>query len=234
MTLNDFLFITWIQTGFLALVAFASLFQAKRRSKVTRLIGFLYLIGFSVHIFSFTVKYINFTSLPNGALNNLAGSTYNFFLVVLLSYVYFFSFNKKFKTTILTGALIYLIFALSNLIFFQKTGNASYNSLLASFIIICYAVIYFYRLLIDLPEKNLYQFPMFWFNTAFLFFHSTTFFIYAFVDYLIKVLNNNLIVYYSIHNVFSIIECILLLIGLYYDWSSLKSAPVDERLHQPI
>lgn len=232
MTLDHFLLITNIQTGLLFLVALASLYNFKKRSKTTKLLGFLYLSGFLIQIFSLTVQYVNFTAIPNGALRNLAGSAYDFFLVILGSSIYLASFNKKYQTQIIVVIVSFCLFGFANLLFFQKTTNASYNHLLTSVILIGYTVIYFYRLMIDLPEKNLYKFPMFWFNTAFLFFHSTTFFIYAFVDYLVKVLNNNLIVYYSIHNIFSIIECILLLIGLYYDWSSLKNSPNDERLHQ--
>lgn len=229
MTLDHFFLITSIQTGLLFLVAFASFYNFRKRSKATKLLGFLYLSGFLIHIFSLTIQYINFTTIPNGALRNLAGSAYDFFLVILGSLIYLDSFNKKYQTQIIIVIVSFCLFGLSNLLFFQKTTNASYNHLLTSVILICYTVIYFYRLMIDLPEKNLYKFPMFWFNTAFLFFHSTTFFIYAFVDYLVKVLNNNLIVYYSIHNIFSIIECILLLIGLYYDWSSMNKSITDDR-----
>lgn len=216
----------------LGLVALVSLASFNKRLLVTKLLGYLYLAGFSIQIFGFIVAYINFTNIPNGTLRNLAGSSYDFFQVILVSLIYYISFNKKYKAQILSAVILFFTFAIVNLSFFQQTSSASYNHLLASVIIICLSVIYFYRLLIDLPEKNLYRLYMFWFNTAFLFFHSTTFFIYAFMDYLVRVLNNNLIVYYSIHNIFSIIQCILLLIGLYYEWSSMKQSTNDNQVHQ--
>lgn len=222
MTLQHFLIITVFQTAMLGLVALVSLVHRRKRHPTTQLLGYLYLAGFSIQIFGFTIQYFNFTPIPNGTLRNLAGSSYDFFLMILGSLFYYESFNKRYKIPIVGSVIVYCIFAVSNLIFFQQTSTASYNHLFASVIIICFALIYFYKLLVELPEKNIYRSPMFWFNTAFLFFHSTTFFIYAFMDYLVKVLNDNLIVYYSIHNIFSIIESVLLLIGLHYDWKTIS------------
>lgn len=224
MTLEDFYLTVTIQTVFMSLVALVSLIRFRRRTIATRLLGFLYVEGVIVHILAVTIKYFPLTDILKKYLINLVASTYDFFLVILVSGMYYVSFGKKYKPQILFVVISYCVLALVNLIFFQRNSVASYNHLLASLIIICYAVIYFYRLMVDLPEKNLYRLPMFWFNTAFLFFHATTFFIYAFTDYLVKVLNNNLIVYYSIHNTFSMLESILLLIGLYYDWKIVSSS----------
>ncbi|HZI23708.1 MAG TPA: hypothetical protein VFD46_01440, partial [Chryseolinea sp.] len=44
-----------------------------------------------------------------------------------------------------------------------------------------------------------------------------TFFLFSFHAYIINVLKNNMLIYWSFHNVLSIIEHIIFLIGLSYD-----------------
>lgn len=217
MTLSDFLLVAKLQTGFLGLVALTSFVFFKKRNKAIKFLGLLFFLGFSVQVFSLSISHFNTSSISNGDLRNFAGSMYDFILVIIIGLFYNSLFKFKYKKNLIIITLAYVVFALCNLLFIQTKGSASYNHLLGSALIICYAIVYFYRLMVDLPATNLYRYPMFWFNTAFLFFHSTTFFIYAFSDYLVKVLNNNLIVYYSVHNVLSIIECCILLFGLYLD-----------------
>lgn len=64
--------------------------------------------------------------------------------------------------------------------------------------------------------------PMFWFNSAFLVLGAGTFVLYTFTSYLIHVLRNDMITYWSIHNMLSIFAHLIVLIGLYYDFRQLK------------
>lgn len=91
-----------------------------------------------------------------------------------------------------------------------------------SSILICYSLWYFYVLIRDLPSLNVHQMPMFWFNSAFLVLGAGTFVLYAFTSYLIHVLRNDMITYWSIHNMLSIFAHLIVLIGLYYDFRQLK------------
>ncbi len=85
---------------------------------------------------------------------------------------------------------------------------------------ITYCLLYFYVLMQDLPSLYVHQFPMFWFNSGLLIFHAGTFFLFSFHAYLVNVLKNNMLIYWSFHNMLSIIEHIIFLIGLYYDSKS--------------
>ena len=64
--------------------------------------------------------------------------------------------------------------------------------------------------------------PMFWFNSAFLVLGAGTFVLYTFTSYLIHVLRNDMITYWSIHNMLSIFANLIVMIGLYYDFRQLK------------
>ena len=75
--------------------------------------------------------------------------------------------------------------------------------------------------MVELPAQHIHHLPMFWINSAFLFYHAGTFFLFAFTAYIIVVLKNDLLVYWTFHNLLSIIEHMIILIGLYYDLKSL-------------
>ena len=113
--------------------------------------------------------------------------------------------------------VIYLIFGISNFLFFQKTGIASYTKLFSSLIIIFYAIIYFYRLMVELPAVHLHHLPMFWFNSGFLLYYAGSVFLFAFMSYLVHVLNDDLLIYGSFHNVLNIIQEFIIIIGVAFD-----------------
>ena len=107
--------------------------------------------------------------------------------------------------------MCFFIFALINLFFFQKTTPNSYSYIFHSAILIIYCLFYFYVLMRDLPSLYVHHLPMFWFNSAFLIFYAGTFFLFSFTSYLINVLKNNMLIYWSFHNILSIIEHLIVL-----------------------
>lgn len=107
--------------------------------------------------------------------------------------------------------LIFVIFALINLFFIQ--GLFNFNGYATAFSSICFIVIsltYFYVLIQQLPAESITKLPMFWINTAFLIYYSGTFLLWLTADYLIKVLNNNLIGFWMLHHIFGIIRLTIL------------------------
>jgi hypothetical protein len=88
--------------------------------------------------------------------------------------------------------------------------------------LIIYSLLYFYVLMRDLPSLYIHQIPMFWFNSGILIFHAGTFFLFSFVSYLVNVRNDDLIAYWSFHNMLSIVERLIIMIGLCYDLKFLK------------
>jgi hypothetical protein len=67
---------------------------------------------------------------------------------------------------------------------------------------------------------------MFWFNSGILIFHAGAFFLFSFSSYLVNVQKNDMMMYWSFHNMLSIVERLLILIGLYYDLKFLKGGEI--------
>ena len=67
----------------------------------------------------------------------------------------------------------------------------------------------------DLPTVEVFRLPIFWVNVAVLVYFSGNLFVFMLSDYLVTVLKDNLIVYWSFHNFLSIVKNILLAIGFY-------------------
>ena len=145
----------------------------------------------------------------------------------LFSRIYDNLLHKRYSARFKTVTWVFIVFALINLFFIQKTAGNSYSNFFHSAVMIVYCLSYFYVLIEDLPSLHVHQLPMFWFNSALLMFHAGNFFLFSFHDYLVNVLKNNLLIYWSFHNALSILEHLIILIGLYYDLRSLKSKTED-------
>jgi hypothetical protein len=156
---------------------------------------------------------------------NIPGSVYAVIKVVVISVIFNHLTQSKHRLTIITIAAIYCAAAVLNLAFLQKEANASYHKLGGSFIIIVYAIHYFYKLMIELPTVHLHRLPMFWFNSAFLIYHAATIFLFAFTSYLIDQHLEDFINYWAFHNILTILEQLIVMIGVAYDIRSLKKAP---------
>jgi len=212
VTLEGFLKIVLLQTALSAIVAVVCFYKYNKRQTYIRLIGFVFLIGFLANAVAMILK-------PLG-LNRFINVPQNIYLVTnfcLLSAVYFLVLKKRASKLFVFVAVAFVILALLNGFYLQKSTINSYTNVIQSLVIIIYAVIYFYRLMVELPTQHIHHLPMFWFNSAFLIFHAGAFFLFAFTSYLINVLKNDLLTYWSFHNILSIIEHLIVLAGLYYD-----------------
>jgi len=98
---------------------------------------------------------------------------------------------KKIATALI---ICYSIFGLINFIFIQGIFNAnSYTWLIMNVSVIIISLTYFYVLIQQLPTESITRLPMFWINTGMLILYSGTFVTSLAADYLIRVLNNNMI-----------------------------------------
>jgi hypothetical protein len=219
MTLEAYLFLANSDTVLLAFIALLSLYNFSKSKKEIKLIGLIALAGSAANGIT-----IVFANLRLTALMNIPATVYDFVFILLVSALYDHQTNRKyvllFRVTGVTGALV----VLTNLIFFQQQEISSYSKLLSALLVITYAVIYFYRLMIDLPTHEVHKLPMFWFNSGFLIYHAGTIFLFAFTSYLVHVLKDNLLIYYSFHNVLSLVKNVILLVGVLYNIKAGRTA----------
>ena len=211
MTLDHFLSIVFIQTALSAIVAITCFYRYKSRDRYVKLIGFAFLIGFLANVIAFAMR-----PLGLNPFINIPPSIYVVLNFTLITIIYFDLFKRRGFDWLLIVVPVWL-FGITNVLFIQKLTINSYTHLTQSFVILIYTLIYFYRLMVELPARHIHHLPMFWINSGFLIFHAGTFFLFAFTTYLTNVLNDNLLIYWSFHNCLSIIEHIIVLIGLYYD-----------------
>jgi hypothetical protein len=218
MTLEDFLIVVNIQTFLSGLIALMSFYRWRQRTRIIKLVGMLFAISF---VFNFGAMFILRRFFPGYI--NIAGSVYDLIFVPVLTLIFNEALNRRYYKLFNAIALVFVIGGALNLFLFQKDWIASANKLTTAFVIIFYGVIYFYRLMKDLPTMHLTRHPMFWFNSAFLIYGAGSLFLFAFLDYLINVLNNDLMIYWTFHNSLFIFHGCLVVVGVVYEMiASLK------------
>jgi hypothetical protein len=215
MTLESYLFLAHSDTALLAIIIFLSFYRFQKAKSHIKLIGLLGFAGFASNMISLMFARMKWTNLIN-----IPGSVYDFILLLIVTILFNNETNKKHRFYFITVASLYFVTAFINLIFIQKEEIASYTKLMGSMIIITYAIVYFYRLMIDLPTYEVHRLPMFWFSSSFLIYHAGTIFLFAFTSYLVHVLQDNLLIYYSFHHVLSIINHFIIIIGLVFHLKS--------------
>ena len=219
MTIEQYVTLAHLQTALSATVAILCFIKFKYRDAITRLIGLVFFTSFLANMTSFF-----FHQFPTlNAFVNTAYPAFSIISFILLSRVYYLSLRTIPMKWFVIGAVVFISFALMNLFFLQKLTLNSYTNIFYSFILIIYCLLYFYTLMRDLPSLYVHHLPMFWFNSALLIFHAGAFFLFAFTSYLVNVLKNDLLIYWSFHNMLSIIEHFIIMVGIYYDFKFFRA-----------
>lgn len=224
MTLDHVFYLAAIQTVLSALITILSWIGFKSRSLTVRLVGLMFLVGCLANVFT----YVLIRSATLRSYQNATGEVYLIISMICLLYIYFvILFGKKEWFILITGIL--LVFSLINFFFIQKLAFNSYTVVFQSVAVISCCLFYFHMLLRDLPSIYVHQLPMFWFNSAFLIYFAGNFFLFCFQSYLVNVLKNSLIVYWSFHNILSIIEHLVIMVGLIYDFRVIRTTSGEHR-----
>lgn len=213
MSINVYFYILYFQTFLSGLVAVTALYRFNLRDYVIKLIGILCSISFVANVTAILIW-----KAKGGNWINLPGSIYDIGFVIICIIIFNHVFERKYQNFFTVLIIVYLVGAIINLLFFQKLTINSYSKFPGSVIIIVLAITFFYRLMVEMPTMHLHRLPMFWFNSAFLLFCSGAMFLYAFTDYLVNVLDDDLRMYWSFHNLLYIVMASLLLAGIRYDW----------------
>jgi hypothetical protein len=201
-------------TGFLL-----TLFRIKKRPHYVQVLSILFLLS----ALSDLAAQVLFRLKINP---NYAGSAYDIISFPVLTLIYFFALNRKYARVFSINFFIFSFLSITNLLFIQGSSINSYSKMLCAVLIIHYAIYYFYWLIKELPTTNLYSLPMFWINSAFLVYYSGNFFLFAFTGYLVNVLNNNLLLYWTMHNLLGMTQCIMLIVAVLVDLTNTRVARI--------
>ena len=222
MTFEIFYRLALTQTYLSAVLAVLCLYRYKSRSVWIRLIGFTFLLGFIADQAVLILGKLHLNGYKVNAYYNIPPVIWSLCNIPLLAAAYYFLMDKKYKLLFILAAGLSAIVTSSNVLLYQKGAFNSYSIVFQAMIVIDFCVVYFYKLLQELPEQHIHKLPMFWINSGLLIFYSGTFILYTFTSYLTEVLKNDMITYWSFHNILRIFLQLLILVGLYYDLMRLK------------
>lgn len=138
---------------------------------------------------------------------NFASSTYAILNPLFISGFFYYAIGwQKLLRWILAINVAYLLFAIPNFTFFQKIDINSYSYILEKLIIMGFSVIYYYKLLKELPQEKVHKIAMFKIVSIIFIINSAKLVLYSFVTYLTSSFKDNLLVLFTIHNAMSIIQ----------------------------
>jgi hypothetical protein len=210
MSIDRFLLIAYLLYFLSGLGLLITLIRIRHRSMEVRLLG-IYLGASLLSFFVGRILY-SFAISPN-----YAGTAYRLAAFLVITLIYHYAFNRRYRKILLGVALCFVIFGIINVLLIQRGDINSYTDIFLSLFTMTYAVYYFFMLMKEMPTFELHKLPMFWINSAFILYFAGNLFLFVFTDYLVEVLNNNLMLYWTFHNVLSVIEILLLIVAAIVD-----------------
>jgi hypothetical protein len=100
----------------------------------------------------------------------------------------------------------------------------SYTYTIHTIVVLMLSVVYFFKLLKELPAEQLQKFPMFWIVSGIFFSHAGKLVIYAVTHFLIHVVKDNMIVMFSFHNFLTIIGNVIVAYGVWLNFKETRHA----------
>jgi hypothetical protein len=216
MTIESFLLVFKIQSTLSAVIILLSFVPFNKRQMEVRLIG----VAFFVSLLGDLAVYF----LPlRGKDVNIPGHVSSLLMFIIFCILFNIALKNKYRTIISGVCIAFCLAAIVNHSFFQKKDINSYNQIASAIIFIVFCILYFYRLLVDLPAQQLHRVPMFWFCTSILIFNAGTLFLSVFTTYLVEVLHNDFLFYGTFTFIMIIIQQLVAMIGLWQDLRNIKS-----------
>jgi hypothetical protein len=159
---------------------------------------------------------------------NYSSTAYWIFATIPVSIFFYYAIGwKPIRSYLKVINVLYLSFALSNFFFLQKTNVNSYSNILNSLIILILCIIYYYKLITELPTQQLQRLPLFWIVSAFFFSHAGKLAIYTVTHYLIHFVKDNMIIVWSFHNFLTVIGNLLIAYGAWLNLKQLRSTSLS-------
>jgi hypothetical protein len=159
---------------------------------------------------------------------NFSNTVYWLFSIIPITTFFYYAIKwRSLQAYLIVINIAYLLFGVVNYLYIQAESVNSYSNILHSLIILVLCIVYFYKLLKDLPAQQLQRLPMFWIVSAFFFSHAGKLVIYTVTHYLIHFVRDNLIIVWSFHNFLSIIANLLIAYGAWLNHKQLRSTSLS-------
>ncbi len=193
----------------------------RRQSRAFRWLAHFFLLSLSVDLLSLTI-YLS------GYNQNYVNHLFHLFGVAFITPFFYGLIGwRSLKVPFIFLNVVYFLFAAVNVLFIQRIGDTnSYTQAFMSILMIMFCIIFFYKLLKELPTREIHRLPSFWIATGFFLSFSGKLVIYATSHYLVHYLGDRLEVVWIFHQVLSLIGLFLASIGI---WINVSSARADSR-----
>src|SRR5258706_879734 len=154
---------------------------------------------------------------------NLNGNIYTLVETLILLLFFFTIYNSRIaKSLILVFASGYLILYFTLMPNHWTELESSIRTTRDLLVIVC-SLMYFYFLLRQMPTGEITKYPMFWIVAAMLSFFAGTFALSVSIQYLVKVLHNDLALLWTMRNTFRFVFCLVVCYGLWLDLRQVRT-----------
>ncbi len=151
-----------------------------------------------------------------GPISNGVGTVYEYleYAMILLLFQAQLAPHRKLPF-ILTIVVLIVIQTIETFAFRGVTDFHAISMAIFAIVVTVLVLAYFFKLMRSLPTVHIYYIPMFWISIGMLAFFTGNFFLYVVRDYLVKVMKDNMIFYWSLHNILGIISYLFYAIGMW-------------------
>lgn len=177
-----------------------------KSGRLTQLIGLLVGLSFLCDLAMFALGMARFNTYPVGNAFMLVQS-------LILLFIYRDALKADASLFLLIG-IVFTVFSFVNLFFIQGPFVVNSHSMVASSLgFIMLSLVYFRKLLVNLPETFVHRIPMVWVNTAVLIYFSGNLFLFMLYNYFFSNL-------WILHNLLNVTKNILLFVAI---WQSQRT-----------
>jgi hypothetical protein len=159
---------------------------------------------------------------------NYSATVYWLFSTALLS-TFFLKIigSKKLSGFFIWINIFYFLLAIINLLFIQGIQINTYSVIIQSIIVLALSILYFYKLLRELPTQQLQKLPWFWIVSGFFFTYAGKLVVYTVTYYLINFEQDTNQIIWSFHNFLTIIANLLIGYGAWLNHKQLRSTSLS-------
>jgi hypothetical protein len=179
-------------------------------------------------LFSFSSDVISVILILIGISPNISSNVYWTLSTLFISFFFYESIQwPRLKVPLIVINILYLGFAFINSALVQKISVNSYTQILQALCILLLSILYFYKLLKELPAQQLQKLPLFWIVSGFFFSYSGKLVVYSVTHYLIHFEQDDLVIVWSFHNFLAIIADLLIGYGAWLNHKQLRSTSLS-------
>lgn len=183
--------------------------------------------GFAIDVLARLLWYVRSLVHVNP---NSVGHLYQLFGTAFISVFFYHAIQwPTLKRAFIFVNILYFIFSLVNLLFLQKSSLHSYSQTLQSIIILLLCIIFYFKLLKELPTQQIQKLPLFWIVSGFFFSYAGKLVIYAITHYMIAI-GDDFILISIFHVSLTLIAYLIMAVGVWLNHKQTAPGEVNKSI----